>query len=199
MESTRLKPVVSLVQIRPGPLFFILKSQLLIGDLIRIGIVPLGKGIQPLVLQEIKKELKKTFAVPIEVLEEREIPLAAFNKFRGQYISDLLLEYLDKNIEQTALAITDADLYTKGMNFIFGQAKLNRAAVISLNRLKPSDRQANKLLLERAVKESIHEIGHILGLPHCNTKGCVMTFSTTIKAVDEKGKEFCHMCEIQLK
>ena len=168
---------------------------------IRIGIVALGKGVNPTVIQEIRKEIRKTFDVPVEILEQKEIPLAAFNKFRDQYISDLLLEYLDKNVPAISLGVTNADLYTKGMNFIFGQAKLNRAAIVSFNRLTQTTgiRANDKQILDRVVKESIHELGHVLGLNHCKTKGCIMTEAINVKDVDVKGKEFCHMCSIQLK
>lgn len=167
---------------------------------IKIGIVPLGKNVQPQIIQEVKKALRKTFDIPVELMEPKEIPLAAFNKFRDQYISDLLLEYLDKNIHPIALGITNADIYTQGMNFIFGQAKLNRAAVVSVNRFtQTSTKMDDKTPVERVIKESIHEIGHVIGLNHCKTKGCVMLQSINVKDVDVKGKDFCHMCTIQLK
>lgn len=162
----------------------------------------MGKDVQPLLLQEIRKELRATFGVPVEILGQKEVPLSAFNKFRGQYISDLLLEYLDKNVQETALGITNVDIYTRGMNFIFGQAKLKTAAVLSTHRLSQSikrEKVDDKLLLERMKKEAVHEIGHVLGLNHCKTKGCVMGFSVNTRDVDGKGKEFCHMCSIQLK
>jgi archaemetzincin len=71
-------------------------------------------------------------------------------------------------------------------------------AIISIHRLNPSfygkppDKQ---LLIERAVKEAVHEVGHmLLGLQHCDQPNCVMSFSNTIFDVDRKTKELCEKC-----
>ena len=56
---------------------------------------------------------------------------------------------------------------------IFGLAFLNKKpCVVSTNRLKGSK--------EKLVKTSIHEIGHTLGIPHCENDRCILT--------DAKGK-----------
>ncbi|HIC98260.1 MAG TPA: matrixin family metalloprotease, partial [Pyrodictiaceae archaeon] len=41
----------------------------------------------------------------------------------------------------------------------------------------PADKELFKL---RALKEAMHEIGHVLGLLHCTDKRCVMHFSNSI-------------------
>ncbi len=170
--------------------------------LIKINIAPLG-NIDQLLLDEIKKELRKRFKWSVDIIRPLEIPQNIFNKFRNQYESSLILEFLAKQFpDDHVLAVTDADVYTTGLNFIFGQAKLGRAALISTHRLAPTfykDRINDKLHQERIVKESVHEIGHMLGLQHCREGGCIMSPSGTIRDIDNKSTEFCHMCELQLK
>ena len=70
-------------------------------------------------------------------------------------------------------------------------------AVISLHRLTPEfygEAEDPRLLLERAVKEAIHETGHMLGLTHCQRPGCIMRFSNAIADTDNKGPGLCEDC-----
>jgi archaemetzincin len=134
------------------------------------------------------------------------LPQGAYNPLRKQYDSSLLLniirEYSKKTRADMILGITAADLYVPQLNFVFGEAELSgKAAVVSLRRLKPEvyDEPANQtLFLERAVKEAVHEIGHVIGLRHCSEPSCVMSFSNDIGAVDTKKRQFCPKCSGRL-
>ena len=90
-----------------------------------------------------------------------------------------------------------------GLNFVFGEADtLNGVALISLRRLRegfyglPED---EGLLVERAIKEAVHELGHTYGLPHCGDPSCVMRFSNSLKDTDRKGRAFCPACRKRLR
>jgi archaemetzincin len=137
-----------------------------------------------------------------DVAKVEDIPVSTLNKFRNQYRSDLLLDHLEKTHGGRILGITKDDMYTEGLNFIFGQAKLKgRVAIVSICRLDPSffhQPRDDELLELRTVKETIHEVGHVLGLSHCNRRGCVMNFSNTFGEVDKKTKYLCDMCKMQL-
>jgi len=81
---------------------------------------------------------------------------------------------------------------------VFGQAQLaGPGAVVSTYRLRsefyglPSDEGA---LLERTIKECVHELGHAFGLVHCADFGCVMHASTSVEEVDLKPAGFCGRC-----
>jgi len=70
-------------------------------------------------------------------------------------------------------------------------------AVISLARLRPEfygSPPDAPLLLKRAVKEAIHELGHTHGLGHCRDPRCIMCFSNTLHDTDVKGPGFCAAC-----
>lgn len=100
------------------------------------------------------------------------------------------------------LALTDVDLFTPGLNFVFGQAQCpGKIALVSIYRLDPAKYGAlpnPTLLLERATKEAIHELGHTFGLRHCLNPRCVMAFSNSIIEVDEKTAKFCARCKSRL-
>lgn len=80
------------------------------------------------------------------------------------------------------MGITKVDLYEKGMNFVFGVASEKlRSAVVSIHRLRPEfyGRPSNdELLIERTVKEVMHELGHVFGLSHCPTSAVLCTSQT---------------------
>ncbi|MFA5399565.1 MAG: archaemetzincin family Zn-dependent metalloprotease [Dehalococcoidia bacterium] len=169
----------------------------------KINLVPIG-DIDAGVLQQLKDGLEAVFGCPVRIDQSIEIPQDAFDRARDQYLSDILLDRLRRH-EQKAdhlLGVTGADIFTHGLNFVFGQADdVNRVAVISLNRLR--DEQSaleggEQLLLERSLKEAVHELGHTLGLVHCGDVKCVMHFSNSLVDTDVKGLYFCSRCRPKL-
>jgi len=79
--------------------------------------------------------------------------------------------------------VVNVDLFVPSLNFVFGLAAGN-TAVISLARLRPEyygEKKNEYLLRERALKESIHELGHTFGLPHCFNIRCIMHFQTALR------------------
>jgi archaemetzincin len=100
--------------------------------------------------------------------------------------------------EEVILGVTGVDLTAPGLNFVFGLADPpSRCAVISLARLYPEfygQPRAPRLFKARAVKEAVHELGHLLGLGHCPDPACVMAFSNSLADTDRKGPGFCRRC-----
>lgn len=129
----------------------------------------------------------------------REIPEKAFNKFREQYLAERVLDFLrDEGIN---LWITKEPIYSKGTNYVFGEGEYRGPVLVSIKRLRPEfyDEEADSdLLLSRLRKESIHEMGHCFGLDHCENPNCVMRYSNSIKAVDDKTNQFCDECQVKI-
>lgn len=143
------------------------------------------------VLEHLRKELRPFDEVV--VAPERPIPEAARDVRRNQFRALALLEALRDEPGDRVLGITAADLYEPNMNFVFGLANLHdRFGVISLARLADGGRPR---LLERAVKEATHELGHTLGLAHDDRDPtCVMHFSLSLADTDRKGRDLCPRC-----
>jgi len=102
----------------------------------------------------------------------------------------------------SVLGVTTRDLYVPGLNFVFGEAHCpGKIAAISLFRLNPKfygQSADNQLFYERAVKEAVHEVGHMLGLLHCRNSSCVMFFSNSILDTDRKKSTFCEKCSTSI-
>jgi archaemetzincin len=136
------------------------------------------------------------------VVTARALPLRedAYNPSRHQYHSTVLLDTLAKHKRtewSRLLGVTDVDLYTPDLNFVFGEADADRGvAVFSVARLHTSDRDR---FVHRAATEAIHELGHTYRLRHCRNSRCVMWFSNTLEESDRKGTRFCpaHASELR--
>jgi archaemetzincin len=166
-------------------------------------LVTFGK-ISKSVLDDIVQGLRQTYNLKVDVGQEDKLPVNAYDSIRHQYLADKIVDFLAKRCEgKKILGITDQDLYTEPLNFVFGQAQLNGGvALLSIARLNPTfygEKADKNLLTTRAVKEAIHEVGHVLGLRHCTTPRCVMQFSNSLPEVDEKSKELCWKCKLNLR
>jgi archaemetzincin len=160
-----------------------------------IKIVPIGEVEQDF-LQEFREGLSKVVGCKFIIGEKVDLPKNAFNRFRQQYRSEQILDMLRKL--GVVLGITHEDMYADGLNFVFGQAEFEGPALISTARLNPSfygDPENFRLMLERAIKEAVHELGHVFGLEHCKKPECAMHFSNSISDVDLKSKYFCSKCK----
>jgi len=172
-----------------------------------VGIAILKVGALNLnILGEVEKGLSRVFPdIVFTVLDEvMQIPLDAYNSKRKQFDSSRILVKINgfgkKQGFEHVLGITDVDLFAPYLNFVFGEAEYGgRAAVISTFRLRPEfycNAPDERLLVERVVKEAVHEVGHMIGLGHCENPNCVMFFSNSIIDTDEKGVVLCEKCEL---
>lgn len=151
-------------------------------------------------LDAVRREVERVFRVRVRRYQHADRPTQAFDPRRGQHSSTQILRWLvaRETPAGRVVAVTDADLFIPVLTFVYGEAQLGgRSAVVSTARLGADiEAQANpRVVIDRTIKETIHELGHGFGLLHCDTPGCVMTRSVTLLDVDSKRAALCEGCE----
>jgi archaemetzincin len=170
----------------------------------QIRIVPINT-VDAAFLDRLATCLEERFLASARVERSLVVPRSALNATRGQLFVATLnakVRRAHPDAQAVLLGITDFDLYKTSHRFIFGDADDTQSvAVVSLHRLRsefygePAD--AN-LLFQRTLKESIHELGHAFGLPHCYNARCAMYYSHSIFETDNKMSHFCETCDRRL-
>jgi archaemetzincin len=103
----------------------------------RIVLLPLGNPDRR-ALDNLARDLKG-MGFDVERAGRRALPRGAFDARRGQFHADALLGVALSVRAKRVLAVTDVDLYTDDLNFVFGIAQPSgKACVISLFRLHPT-------------------------------------------------------------
>ena len=156
------------------------------------------------ITETVAERLKEVYGLDV-VVDEKTFAIAphSFNALRRQHnavsIAEALLK-IKKN-DELLLALIDVDIYAPGLNYCFGIA-LKGVAVVSTYRLDPRFYGLpydESLYHERIIKEACHEVGHLLGLQHCNNPKCVMRFSNWIRDTDFKDYMPCTRCINKLR
>jgi archaemetzincin len=148
------------------------------------------------------------WGMPTRVLPASRLPAEAWYPPRSRWRADVLLDWLGREILPGSgcamvVGFTRADISTTKPPYtdwgIFGLGALGGPeAVVSSHRLAPSARDRAHLE-ERVVKVANHEIGHMLGLPHCTTHGCLLEDANgTVATVDRETGQPCAACRAWL-
>ncbi len=153
------------------------------------------ESIEEFLLDEIYPVLEDKFQLSVErVYSVRPV----YEGARGnQLLANAQLAYIVSlaKTKNFTLGITDRDLYSMDLNFVFGVALPFKGCVVSSARLVSAD---FKLFKSRWRKEVTHEMGHVFGLSHCSNPFCVMHFSNSVADTDRKGEDFCSVCRSKL-
>ncbi len=140
----------------------------------------------------IKGIIEKKIDHEIRRADSFDIPEDAYDAMRKQYHALKIIETIASRHRPDSgfnLCLVRDDIYIDRMNFVFGLADPRiKTAVVSSYRLDGTH------LIDRLVKEIVHEIGHLTGLGHCADLRCVMHFSNTLSDTDQKSADLCTTC-----
>jgi len=163
-------------------------------------------GRAPRWLDALISGVADTFPNPVRPIAAPVDLTPCFVPNREQHHATLVLAALLRHRPDATskiLGVVPVDLFIPVLTFVFGQAQLDGpGAIVSTYRLRsefyglPAD---EGVLVERAIKECIHELGHAFGLVHCGAYDCVMHASTTVDEVDLKRSAFCGRCGAMLE
>ena len=147
-------------------------------------------------LDHVRRHVERAFDARVGLWGAADRPDDAYDSRRKQWSSTRILAWLARSgPEGRLLGVTDVDLFIPVLTFVFGEAQLGgRAAVVSTARLQEPGLRDERIVLERLAKESVHELGHVFGLLHCETPRCVMGRSASLRDVDGKRGELCRSC-----
>jgi len=181
----------------------------------------IGRSILRYLQKNLASIFNKTISVSKHVIVPTSFYKIEKNQYDGRKLLGFLAENLTlKEAKDINLAFFDRDLFTGNLDHIFGlAAPFPRICVISIIRLHPhfekdyfqeglKKRKMGKfplsvrkltgsekiLYYERILKESVHGIGHTLGLVHCDNAPCIMSSSDTLEDIDNKEIGFCRSC-----
>jgi archaemetzincin len=163
-----------------------------------IDLIPMG-SIDTTAVSVIAANLQTILGLNTRVLAVQPEPEHAFLARRGQYDAGKILKALTtvSDGSRFRLAVVAVDIFTPILTFVFGESQLGGiAAVISLFRTRSKNRNTS---YDRAAKIAIHEVGHLLGIVHCQTPDCLMGFSNNLDKLDALPLRFCDACEYEAR
>jgi len=170
---------------------------------IKIFIQPLG-DVSPNITNLIAKSISDFYGFKTEILKPVKPTDDLYAPSKTKYSANKILTKF--NGSDNKMIITNYDISTKKGNIkewgILGLGlRPGNTCVVSTFRMKKN--VSNNKFQERLIKVALHEVGHNLGLKHCEyDKKCLMNDAKgTIKTVDNEKIWICSKCtqEINLK
>ena len=162
--------------------------------------------------------ISDTYGCKVKTLKIVSVPESYITTIKSfRYRADSILNYLEAikpdsidimlGLTNTDIAITKIDQQTGKTKTpvstytdwaIFGLGRINgHSCVVSNHRLKKN--VSKKQYIKRLTRICNHEIGHVLGLPHCPIKNCLMNDANeTISTIDQSSGILCHDCRRQI-
>jgi archaemetzincin len=175
-----------------------------------IAIQPLS-GVSQQYIDTVRSSIQRVYGFKTFVLPARQIPKRfEVNIKTPRYRADSIISYYKKHKPDSIaiiLALTEKDIsvtkrdwlgrikepkekYTDWGVFGYGYVP-GPSCVVSTFRLKSKPEKT----FARLTKVALHEVGHNLGLPHCENINCVMRDAAeSIKTVDDVKAQLCERC-----
>ena len=170
-------------------------------------VVPVSVAIQPFTgvtaaeIEAVRNGITQLYGFEVIVLPERDLPERAYFEPRKRYRAAVLLEELESIGREATkvIGLTRADISVAKGDIpdwgIFGYGSVGgRTCVVSGFRLGRGS-VSRAQYEERMQKVANHEVGHTLGLGHCDQVGCLMQDAGgKLRTVDESSDQPCERC-----
>lgn len=156
-------------------------------------------------LKKIGEAVNHEYGLPAIIKEGHLDITEYYDPVRRQYNGTKLLKFVDASFSYAnikTVGLFNVDLFIPILTYIFGLAYLNGQTGIASHYRLNNERYGmisdDNLIINRYIKEIIHEIGHTLGLIHCHNPVCVMRSSTYVEDIDQKSKSLCLLCRNEI-
>jgi archaemetzincin len=183
-----------------------------------IAIQPYGK-VKQSIIDTLQHTIETVYNFEtVLILENKKLPESAFIRVKSpRYRADSIISILKRKKPDSIdylIGITSKDISTtkrdnngkvlkpefKYLDWgVFGLGyRPGPSCIVSTHRIKSSNKTK---FIDRMKKVCMHEIGHNLGLPHCEVgEKCVMRDAAeTIKTIDNVNLELCQNCKSLLE
>lgn len=167
-------------------------------------------------LDFISKEIENFYTVRVIILKPAKLPETfRLAKEANLYSADSILDMLSTKLDDEVIEIvgvthkdiyilkkekniTNNTLFDNSVQPIFGFADFaGNCAVVTDAMFKSSDIMVFQHRLRTSV---IHEIGHNIGLDHCQYERCIMSEQNgKLFALDKSERDYCNYCRKKLK
>jgi len=172
-------------------------------------------GFDQILLDSLSTNIANHYDARVVVLQPIALPEEAFVNIKSaRFRADKLIQILEQTKPDTIdyiLGLTTKDISTTKRDSwgnvkepaskyedwgVFGLGYMPGAScIVSTFRIGNPKSKRN----ERFMKICIHELGHNMGLEHCETQGCVMADAAeTIKTIDQVHTDLCSACRKKL-
>jgi archaemetzincin len=156
-------------------------------------IQPMG-SVSKKTLKEVENAVGSTFNCKFRVDPAIPLPTRAWYAPRKRWLADVLVSQRSVSPERRTLFVVSQDISRPAHGYenfgILGVGYANGNALVSTFRMR-----GDEVLLS---KITVHELGHLFGLPHCSNASCVMQDLKGRSATLEHSSSFCPNCRAKI-